>query len=40
MIFEERKHIYAALPKGPVVDHHWLIIPKKHIPHSLELDNE
>ena len=39
MIFEERKHFYAALAKGPVTDEHFLIIPKQHIAHSIELDD-
>eukprot|EP00347_Sterkiella_histriomuscorum_P005571 403356100 len=39
MIFDIRDQFYAALPKGPVTDEHILIIPKKHIGHSLELDN-
>jgi diadenosine tetraphosphate (Ap4A) HIT family hydrolase len=30
-------HFYIALPKGPVTDEHFLIVPKKHIAHSLEL---
>jgi len=36
----EKTHFYVALPKGPVVDQHFLIIPKKHIGHSLELDDD
>jgi len=40
MIFDVRKYFYAALPKGPVTDEHFLIIPKQHIAHSLELDNQ
>ena len=32
------EHFYIALPKGPVVDHHFLIVPKKHIAHSIELN--
>lgn len=36
----EKKHFYVALPKGPVCDQHFLIIPHKHIGHSLELDPE
>lgn len=31
------KDIYIALPKGPVVDHHLLIIPKTHIRDTLGL---
>ena len=34
------KHFYIALPKGPVCDAHFLIVPKKHIAHSLELNEE
>lgn len=40
MIVEVKQHLYCALPKGPVVDEHFLIIPKLHIAHSLELDDE
>lgn len=36
---QRRDHFYAALPKGPVVDEHFLIIPNKHIAHTLELDD-
>ena len=25
------------MPKGPVSDHHYLIVPKKHIAHTIEL---
>ena len=39
MIIARREHFYAALPKGPVTDEHFLIIPNKHIAHSLELDS-
>ena len=28
---------YLALPKGPVVDEHFLVVPKLHIASSLEL---
>ena len=34
------KHFYIALPKGPVCDEHFLIVPKQHIAHSLELNEE
>lgn len=40
MIFDVREHFYAALPKGSVNDEHFLIIPKAHIGHSLELSND
>ena len=33
-------HFYIALPKGPVCDEHFLIVPKNHIAHSLELTEE
>jgi len=38
LIIKQGKHFYSALPKGPVCDEHFLIIPNKHIAHSLELD--
>ena len=28
---------YLAVPKGPVIDEHFLIVPKTHVAHSLEL---
>lgn len=28
---------YLAVPKGPVTDEHFLVVPKQHIAHSLEL---
>jgi diadenosine tetraphosphate (Ap4A) HIT family hydrolase len=34
------KHFYLASPKGPIVDEHFLIVPKTHIAHSLELTAE
>jgi diadenosine tetraphosphate (Ap4A) HIT family hydrolase len=40
MIFKETNNFYIALAKGPIVDEHFLIIPKKHIAHTLELENE
>ena len=33
----ESEHFYIAMPKGPVCDDHFLIVPKRHIAHSLEL---
>jgi len=38
LIVMEKKNFYVALPKGPVCDEHFLIIPHKHLAHSLELD--
>jgi hypothetical protein len=40
LIVMEKKNFYVALPKGPACDEHFLIIPHKHIGHSLELDPE
>ena len=34
------RHFYIALPKGPVCDEHFLIVPKNHFAHSLELTEE
>lgn len=34
------KYFYLALAKGPVCDEHFLILPKDHIAHSLELNKE
>ena len=31
------KNLYVALPKGPVVDHHFLIIPKNHLASAVSL---
>jgi diadenosine tetraphosphate (Ap4A) HIT family hydrolase len=28
------------VPKGPVLDEHFIIVPKKHIAHSLELNDQ
>ena len=39
LIIKQGKYLYTALPKGPVCDEHFLIIPNKHIAHSLELDD-
>jgi diadenosine tetraphosphate (Ap4A) HIT family hydrolase len=30
-------YFYIAVPKGPVNDEHFLIVPKTHLAHSLEL---
>ena len=38
IVWSESKHFYIAMPKGPVCDNHFLIVPKRHIAHSLELD--
>ncbi|TNV85145.1 hypothetical protein FGO68_gene10308 [Halteria grandinella] len=38
LIFQQRPNFYAALPKGPVTDEHFLIVPNKHIAHTLELE--
>ena len=37
IIWSESEHFYIAMPKGPVCDDHFLIVPKRHIAHSLEL---
>ena len=37
MIVTIGKDLYVALPKGPVVDHHFLIIPKNHIASAITL---
>jgi diadenosine tetraphosphate (Ap4A) HIT family hydrolase len=39
LIIKQGKHFYSAFPKGPVSDEHFLIIPNRHIAHSLELDD-
>jgi len=39
LIVLRRPNFYVALPKGPVADEHFLIVPNKHIGHSLELDD-
>ena len=31
LIFHESANFYCALPKGPVSNEHFLIIPKQHI---------
>ena len=40
MIFDVREDFYAAIPKGPIMDEHFLIIPKQHIGHSIELSDQ
>ena len=37
IIWSQSEHFYIAMPKGPVCDDHFLIVPKRHIAHSLEL---
>jgi len=37
IIKEIKNDFYLAMPKGPVTDEHFLIVPKSHIAHSLEL---
>lgn len=39
IISTEGEHFYLAVPKGPVVDEHFIIVPKRHIAHSLELSD-
>ena len=40
IIHSESKHFYIAMPKGPVCDEHFLLVPKRHIAHTLELADE
>mmetsp|Transcript_41033 Transcript_41033/g.39548 ORF Transcript_41033/g.39548 Transcript_41033/m.39548 type:complete len:173 (+) Transcript_41033:149-667(+) len=40
LIFYESKSFYLALPKGPIADEHVLIVPKKHLAHSVQLNEE
>ena len=40
IIWSESEHFYIAMPKGPVCDDHFLIVPKRHIAHSLELQDD
>ena len=37
MILFENSLTYVALAKGPLVDHHFLIIPKRHVKSYSEL---
>ena len=34
---QSQNSFYLAMPKGPVTDFHFLIVPKQHIASSLEL---
>ena len=36
IIKETKNEFYLAMPKGPVTDEHFLIVPKQHIAHSLD----
>ena len=40
IIHSESEHFYIAMPKGPVCDDHFLLVPKRHIAHTLELTDE
>ena len=40
IVWSESEHFYIAMPKGPVCDDHFLLVPKRHIAHSLELADE
>ena len=40
LIIKETPNFYIALPKGPIIDDHFLIVPKTHIAHSIELTEE
>ena len=33
----DKNEFYLAMPKGPVTDEHFLIVPKEHLASSLEL---
>ena len=33
----DENQFYLAMPKGPVTDEHFLIVPKEHIASTLEL---
>ena len=39
LIIKTGKELYIALPKGPVVDHHFLIIPRNHIQSMIHLES-
>jgi hypothetical protein len=34
LIVEVRDHFYVAIPKGGIVEEHFLLIPKEHKAHS------
>ena len=40
LIFFESENFYCALPKGPVVDEHFLVVPKQHIPNQVQVIND
>lgn len=40
MIFFESENFYCALPKGPVIDEHFLVVPKQHIPNQVQVIND
>ena len=37
---KDMRHFYIALPKDPICEDHWLIVPQTHIAHTLELTEE
>jgi len=37
LIFHESQNFYCALPKGPICDDHYLIVPKTHIGNQVEI---
>ena len=40
IVWSESTNFYIAMPKGPVCDEHFLIVPKHHLAHTLELSDE
>ena len=40
ILWDKGKYFYVAAPKGSICDEHFLIVPKQHIAHSLELDEQ
>jgi diadenosine tetraphosphate (Ap4A) HIT family hydrolase len=40
MIFYETDNFYLALTKGPIVNEHFLIVPKLHISSVIDLSEE
>jgi|LauGreDrversion4_2_1035121.scaffolds.fasta_scaffold617667_1 hypothetical protein len=34
---DDTNQFYIAMPKGPVTDEHFLIVPKQHLASSIEL---